>query len=60
MKKNNLIILFLIAAIAIAWNSKKRKAGDLILTLDEGEYLPNYKPLKPAIPNNETKKLFDI
>jgi lipopolysaccharide export system protein LptC len=54
MKKSNLIILLVIAAVTIAWTtSKKRKAGPLILKLDEGEFLPDQ-------PNEATKKMFDI
>lgn len=55
MKKSNIIILLVIAAITIAWTtSKKRKAGPLILELDEGEFLPDGQP------DQETKKMFDI
>lgn len=56
MKKSNLIIFLVLGALALAWTtSKKRKAGDLILELDEGEYLQDDKA-----PDNETKTLFDI
>jgi hypothetical protein len=56
MKKSNLLILLVLGALAIAWTTaKKRKAGPLILELDEGEYLPDDK-----YPDEETKTLFDI
>lgn len=55
MKKSNLIIFLVLGALALAWTTaKKRKAGPLILELDEGEYLPD------SPPDNETKTLFDI
>ena len=41
--------------LAIAWTTaKKRKAGELILSLDEGEFLPD------SPPNEETKTLFEL
>lgn len=57
MKKNKLLIFLLIAVVGIAWTSKKRKAGELILSLDEGEFLKDYPPAKP---DEITKKMFDI
>ena len=56
MKKENLIILLAIAAVAVAWTyTKKRYAGPLILELDKGSFGP-----KADIPDNATKTLFDI
>ena len=42
-KNSTILVLLLIAVVTIAATKKKKtKAGPLILTLDPGEYLPDY------------------
>ena len=55
MKKSNLYILLVLAVLTIAWtNRKKTKAGELILSIDKGEFITD------NLLDQDTKKMYDI